>query len=98
MTQARDLEGGAGVPYGELSLDTLGMGDEGAARMGDVRGTELAQQHHGLVGSGRRSRHGAVSFRRLRSAPVRAFACGPDPAKAPDGLPPGPCTDHRGLR
>lgn len=43
MAQARKLEGGACLPYGELLLDALEVREESAARMGDLCGAEFAQ-------------------------------------------------------
>jgi hypothetical protein len=47
MAEARELEGGAGVPYGELFLDALEVREECAARVGGLRGTEFTQERHG---------------------------------------------------
>ncbi|GDY69474.1 hypothetical protein SAV14893_088670 [Streptomyces avermitilis] len=73
-----------------MLLDALEVREESAARMGDLCGAEFAQERDGLSGSGRGSRHGAESLRRSGSAPVRAFACGPDPGKARTGCRLGP--------
>ncbi|GAA2489224.1 hypothetical protein GCM10010406_26720 [Streptomyces thermolineatus] len=74
MAQARKLEGGAGAPFGELLPDALEVHEKGTARMGDVRGTQVAQERDGPVGGRRRSRHEAGSFRCSGRHPPAAFA------------------------
>ncbi|GGX24245.1 hypothetical protein GCM10010383_63240 [Streptomyces lomondensis] len=73
MAQARELEGGACVPQGELLLDALEVREESPSRMRDLGATKLAGAR-----SPRRKRQGNQArggiLPSLGSAPVRAFA------------------------